>query len=151
LASYASWNIQLFMIVVLIGCSSQNTPSKEDLKKMSGGELKEVVPVSGRVTVDGEAEKAVYIELYKPSGGKPVSKAKTDEKGNFCFSTHTACDGIEPGEYKVKFKWMPKMNRKGEGEDLLKGRYDDPEKSEFKLRVEKGVPQKEIQYELSTK
>ena len=43
--------------------------------------------------------------------------------------TYRPCDGVEAGEYTLSFKHVPTTEaRNGKGEDLLKGRYADPER-----------------------
>ena len=141
----------LGLVAIAVGCGG-GALTKDDLKKMAGGTLKEVVPASGKVTVDGQPIEGLYIDAYSAAGGAaPFKSVRTDKDGKYCWSTHLNCDGMEPGDYKICFKYIPKMNRKGEGDDQFKGRYADPAKSEFKLTLEKGSPQKDVNYDLTTK
>ena len=140
------------LLTLVAGCGSSNDHfSKAHLEKIAGGKLKEVVPVSGIVTVDGEPVFGVNINLHQSTGGDPIRTVTTDDKGSYCWSTHVNCDGLEPGEYKLTFTYTPKSKPKGRGEDLLKGRYEDPQKSEITLSVQKGTPKKDLKYELTTK
>ncbi len=136
---------------VTLGCGSGEIKRTDaDLAKIAGGALKDVVPVSGSVEVDGEPASGVNIYLYPEGSANYILFARTDTNGNYCWATYRSCDGIEPGKYVLTFKHMPKMTPKGKGDDLLKGRFADPKKSTFKLAVEKGVPQEGVLYELTT-
>ena len=141
----------LSLQVIILGCGSGGiTRTDADLAKIAGGALKDVVPVSGSVEVDGEPAAGVNIYLYPEGSANYVLFARTDANGNYCWATYRSCDGIEPGKYILTFKHMPKMTPKGKGDDLLKGQYVDPKKSTFKLTVENGVPQEGVLYELTS-
>lgn len=145
----------VFTLVLAVGCgSSAGDVSKERLAQMAGGKLKEVVPVSGKVLVDGEPKPEVVLQVYPAEGGSLVTETRTKPDGTYCLSTHLACDGIEAGTYKIAFEHFPKPKRNDQNErkdDLFKGKYSNPKKSEFSLTVEKGKPQKDIDYELKLK
>ena len=141
----------LILTATMIGCGSGGNPlSDTDLKKIAGGDLKEVVPVSGKVNVDGQPALGVNIYLHAENDPNYISFARTGSDGKYCWATYRPCDGIPLGKYTLTFKHMPKMTPKGKGDDLLKGRYANPKKSEFKLTVEKGAPQKDVNYDLSS-
>ena len=137
-------------LILLVGCGGSRGPDMEQLKKLNKGSLKELVKVGGQVTVDGESKAGVDIYLHPPGGGPVLKNTSTDAEGKFCWSSFKACDGVEVGEYKVSFAYVLKTNKKGEGDDLLKKRYDQY-KSKFNLKVESGSPQEDLKYELTTK
>lgn len=70
------------------------------------GESYKVVPVSGKITVDGQplANASVY---FQPTGDKaagvPASMALTDAQGNYTLTTATEKpqEGAVPGSHKV--------------------------------------------------
>jgi hypothetical protein len=141
--------------LLIAGCgSSAEDSSKERLAAMAGGRLKDVVPVSGKVLVDGAPTAGVNLHLFPSAGGNRITSVKTGPDGTYCWSTHTSCDGIEAGSYKIAFDFFKKPKRNDNvnmADDQLKGRYSDPMKSEFSLTVTKGTPQKDVNYELKTK
>jgi hypothetical protein len=143
-----------FILPVLFfaGCgSSADDMSEARLTQLAGGELKNVVPVSGKVLVDGVPQRGVNLYLYAGTGGTVLAECRTNPDGTYCWSTHTACDGIEPGKYRLAFKYVPKQKTPGKGNDLFEGRYSDPMKIEYLLTVEEGAPQDNVNYELTTK
>ena len=145
------WIVGVFSVLLAAGCGSGVNRSQEELKKMAGGKLKEVVPVSGKVLVDGVAEAGVIISVFGTSDGKQVTQqTRTDSKGNYCWTTYIACDGLEPLEYKACFKFVRDASRNGKGDDVFKGKYSNPTKSEFSFKVEKGPPMKDLNFELTT-
>lgn len=136
-------------LLFIVGCGSgSNLPSEADLKKLAGGKLKVVVPVSGKVTLDGSPAEDVtmYLNPGAGTGNTPPKVVRTGPAGDYCWATYRPCDGVEPGQYKLTFKKL----RKRSDEDLLKGRYADPQKSEYTLTVEEGKPQKDVNFELSS-
>ena len=143
----------LSAVILIAGCSnSKNDVSKERLEKMSGGALKKVVPVSGKISVDGKAEKNVNLYLYKQGEfATPVTTVRTGDDGSYCLTTYLTCDGVEAGEYVVTFDYIPKPKKNDSGKDEFKGKYKNPAKSEFKLSVKEGTPQKDVNYELKLK
>ncbi|RMF43230.1 MAG: carboxypeptidase regulatory-like domain-containing protein [Planctomycetota bacterium] len=106
---------------------------------------KETVPVTGVITVNGQPAEGVHVTFH-PAGGmdqaQPTeTKAITDKEGKFAASTYVLGDGAPPGEYTLTFSW-PKLNTISmafEG-DKLKGKYDQPGKSQHKIVVESGQP-----------
>ena len=74
----------------------------------------------------------------------------TDADGKYAWSTNLPNDGVEPGQYIVTFKYVPKSKKNEQlGEDLFKGKYANPTKSEYKLTVEADQPQTDVNYELT--
>src|SRR5579872_2991548 len=105
--------------------------SEERLAKMAGGKLKDVVSVSGKVLVDGNPQAGVNLFLYPDNGGKVLAQCRTDSDGTYCWTTHTECDGLEPGKYRLAFEYVPKQRRNDKGTDEFGGRYSDPMKVEY--------------------
>jgi hypothetical protein len=121
---------------------------------MAGGTLKDVVPVSGKVLVDGEPKEGVNLYLYAGTGGSAIAECRTKSDGTYCWSTYTPCDGLEAGSYRLAFKYVPKQRRNDRDEeamDLFQGRYSDPTKVEYLLTVEEDAPQTGVDYDLKTK
>ena len=145
-------SICILAVSLMVGCgsSSSNDASKARIKAMAGGNLKDVVPVSGTVLVDGKPASGVLMQLYSGEGDKPLTKVTAGEDGKYCWTTYTACDGLEPGKYKLTFKHL-KRPKKENSEDLFEGRYSDPSNTKYEFTVEAGKPQKDVNYDLSVK
>lgn len=141
-------------LLLIVGCGTGADTSKERLESMSGGKLKTVVPVSGKVLVDGEPAGGVTLFLHPEKGGKPLAQTLTKPDGTYCWATYIACDGIEPGSYRLAFQRLPKQKRNDNvnaAEDLFKKKFIDPLKIDYPLTVAEGSPQVDVNYELSTK
>jgi hypothetical protein len=145
--------VYLVALMLIIGCGSgADDMSEARLTKMAGGKLKDVVPVSGTVSVDGAPQKGVNLYLYKKGvPGQSIAECRTDSEGRYCWTTHIACDGLVPGSYRLGFTYVPKQKSNDKGVDLFEGRYSDPMKNDFSLTVEDGSPQEDENYELTTK
>ena len=137
--------------LLLAGCGGAENDENKRLEAMAGGDLKETVPVSGTVSINGTPAAGVNIYAYtQASGMKPAHQARTKEDGTYCWTTYAACDGLVPGEYRVAFAHVPKEGKGNkEGVDLLQGKYRDPQKNDFTLDVKSGgEPQTEVNYDL---
>lgn len=142
----------LFGVLLTVGCSDYKADlSEERLKSMAGGELKKVVPVSGQVLVDGTPTAGVNLYLHKAEGGPAIRETRTEDEGKFCWTTHLPCDGLEPGDYLLAFKHIPKPKKNDKGVDLFKGKYANPARNGIKLTVEDGVAQDDVTFDLKTK
>jgi hypothetical protein len=141
-------------VLLIAGCGpGAGDTSPERLAQMAGGTLKDVVPVSGKVLVDGEPKEGVNLYLYASTGGSAIAECRTNPDGTYCWSTHLPCDGIEAGNYRLAFKYIPKQRRNDRDEDagdLFQGRYSDPMKVEYLLTVEES-PQTDVDYDLKMK
>lgn len=144
-------------VVLLAGCggSYERTVTDEDLAAMAGDEeIRERVPVSGTVTVDGTTGQRVQILAYtRESGMEPADRCRVEEDGTFCFTTYRRCDGMQPGTYRLAF--VSFAGRPGAGgwrnrPDQFQGRYSNPMKNDFELVVESGQPLTGLTYELTT-
>ncbi len=140
----------LSAILLLAGCGDGRDVGREQLEEMVGSELKETVPVSGIVTIDGAPADRVYLYAYtKESGMKPAAETNTGPDGTYVWSTYEAGDGLVPGQYRLAFAHIPKEGKgKKAGEDLLQGKYTNPLENEFILEVKSGEPQTDVNYEL---
>lgn len=148
------FSVCLMGLAALFGCSdsSKDDASEERLKAMAGGTLKEVVPVKGVVNVDGVPTEGVNIYLFRDGEYTSwVSECRTDKEGKYCWSTNLACDGIEPGKYKLAFTYVPKPKKNDEGVDVFKRRYQNPQRNPFELTVVQGAPQEAANYDLKSK
>ncbi len=143
----------LLGLVSFSGCGGdgKTDATKERLKSMAGGQLKDVVAVKGVVNIDGSPAAGVNLFLYREGENSSSRECRTDEKGKYCWTSYLACDGLEPGTYALGFTHVPKPKKNGTGVDSFKGKYQDPKKSKFELRVEKGKPQTDANYDLVTK
>ena len=114
--------------------------------------MKETVPVSGKVTVDGDpAGKVVIFAYTKASGVKPEVECFTKADGTYCWSSRRECDGLAPGDYMIAFERRESnKGRPGEG-DLFKGKYANAMQNKMTLTVESGKPQVDVNYDLVTK
>jgi hypothetical protein len=141
----------LSAILLLAGCGAANRDlDKEKIEAMTGEPMKETVPVSGTILVDGTPTAGVNIFAYK--GGEKresAARARSGPDGVYCWTTYQPCDGLPPGEYKLGFTNVPDEGKgKKEGQDVFKGKYKDPSKNEFTLNVKSGEAQTEVKYEL---
>ncbi|WP_437191689.1 carboxypeptidase-like regulatory domain-containing protein [Planctomicrobium sp. SH527] len=67
-----------------------------------------LVPVTGRVTVQGKPAGGAHLFLYPADGKSNPSEARSDADGNFAVET-SGKPGVAPGEYKVTISYL--MNR----------------------------------------
>ena len=151
--SFRTSYVCVFAVSLVIGCGGPGADdvSKERLESMSGGPLSEVVPVSGKALVNGEAKAGVNLYLYPSEGGKEISRAITGADGTYCWTTYLGCDGLKPGSYRIAFRYIPKPKKNDSDEaelDLFKSRYSNPKKVEYLLNVVAGAPQANVDYDL---
>lgn len=99
------------------------------------------IPVTGEVYVDDQPAAGILVFCH-PSDGIDVSQPTvtqgiTNAQGRFELTTYEAGDGAPLGEYRLTFTWQDfkVLSASFSGPDKLKGRYDDPEKSEIRLQV----------------
>jgi hypothetical protein len=118
---------------------------------------KPTFPLTGTVRVDGAPAEGVLVKITDVDGHDPsdptFSTAYTDPQGKFQLSTYDAGDGVPEGEYLVTFMWgqVNPLTMQFGGPDKLQGRYDDPETSEFRVKVEAGKPTEMGEIQLTTK
>jgi hypothetical protein len=128
-----------------------------------GGATEEgLVPVSGRITLDGGAWPKPGKITFTPSGGtdqlRPAS-ADFDTGGYFTVSSFDGVKGLYPGDYLVLVEcWEaePRMLMPGEPEEAAAGKSYVPQKnqsgkdSELKLKVAAGQTP-EANFDVKTK
>jgi 5-hydroxyisourate hydrolase-like protein (transthyretin family) len=155
-SSFILFGMSLLWSVALCGCQRDIT-DKERLELIHGA-LKDVVPLGGTITIDGEPQQGVIVTLYNEDGTKvvPIRPALTDEDGRYEFATYVAADGVEPGSYRLTFLWRDIVKQKKQsdrfvGPDKLRNLFSDPIKSEFKVTVEEGDPISDLDFDLKTK
>ncbi|TWU14570.1 hypothetical protein CA54_34390 [Symmachiella macrocystis] len=143
----------LSAMLLLAGCGHEKEISQQEIAEQAGvevDELKEVVPVSGKVTVNGTPTGGVKISAYtEASGAKPVAETQTKADGTYCWTKYVPCDGMVPGEYRLAFKHIAAEGKgKDDGPDQFEGKYRNPNKNDFTLSVQSGSPQVDVNYEL---
>lgn len=112
------------------------------LSGCGSNELK-LVPVSGKVTLDGGAMPGpgtVYFnpESASPSGALRPATAEFDADGNYTAKSFTPGDGLLPGKYVIRvdcWKQAPNMESKPVV-SFLPQKYQEPSKSGLTLTVE---------------
>lgn len=144
------------IMTAALGCgdTDKGEVTAEQLAEMAGGSLKEVVPVSGKVLVDGTPTANVNLYLYSADGVNRLRQCRTGADGSYSWSTYVNGDGLEPGEYRITFRHILEERENDNSEatdDLFKSRYSKPKDSKFSLKVEAKTPQKDLNYELTMK
>ena len=135
------WCAAASIVFALSGCMG-DPPSP-------GGERLAVVPVSGKVTINGApAPKGPIRVMMVPMGNQletnkgqepaamPSAFAWTD--GTYHITTYASKDGAPPGEYRLVFNVPIFSLTRGYDftSDQLGGEYTDPEKSEYTVTVD---------------
>jgi len=115
----------------------------------------EVVPVTGKLTMDGEAFGPTSIMLSPttdPDPKDPIKAhsavGKVDQSGNVTFTTYDLGDGVAVGEYRVVVgmdfaeppKPFPKIYRDGGSSPLLVKVEPGMENIEIKMDSKAGPP-----------
>jgi hypothetical protein len=106
-------------------------------------------PVHGTVTIDGKPTAGVML-IFCPTDGSPeVQKLRpsgfTEADGTFQLISITPNDGAPAAHYKVLIQWPSGSStpnaagRVGGGEDRLRGRYMNLEKSPFTVEIKPGT------------
>ncbi len=146
----------LLWSVALSGCQHEMTDIER--LELTHGTLNDVVPVGGTITVDGQPQAGIAVILYDGEGKKlaPIRPALTDEDGRYDFTKYVAADGVEPGNYKLTFKWLEivkdkKLGNQVKGTDKLRNLFSDPIKSQLSVTVEEGDPITDLDFDLKTK
>ena len=141
--------LYLFAILLIAGCgSSAVDDSEEARRKRAGGELKETVAVSGKVSLAGQPAGKVTLQAYtQESGMEPAAQCLTNADGTYCWNTYGECDGLVPGSYRLAFKKAGARQKPG-ARDQLGGKYLNPLENDFPLEVVSGEPQTEVNYNL---
>lgn len=99
------------------------------------------VPVRGKVLVGGKPLAGVRVTFHPQAdfgGPKFKPSGLTDREGEFSLSSARANDGAPVGDYSVTFEYPSVSKDPDEGDvvfDRWKGRYSDPSKSKWKLKI----------------
>ena len=100
------------------------------------------IPVSGRITFDGEAPPAagtLYFTIDAPADGFPrrPTLAKFDERGRFRVTTWDRGDGLVPGRYKVRVEcWeIPPELGGTEGKSYVPAKYQCPTTTDLVVEI----------------
>lgn len=143
--------LSLLSVMLMVGCGNPYERTDEDLEAMAGEPLKETVPVSGTVTLDGFPAPGLMIYAYtRESGTEAADRCDVRDDGTFCFSHYRACDGMQPGSYRLGFAQFDDNVKWNERTDLLEGKYSNPMKHDFVLEVVSGEAQSGLLYELTS-
>ena len=104
-----------------------------------------VFPVRGQVfdsSQDPAAGALVVFHPVDPTDGpllKPL--AYVDRQGAFRLTTYEQGDGAPAGKYVVTIEWRQRspnpFGPNKEGKDRLRGKYSDPQSSDFRFTVQK--------------
>lgn len=100
-------------------------------------------PVRGKVLFNGQPAVGAEVRLHPVSpseAAKFYPAAKVEADGSFALTTYENKDGAPPGEYAVTIRWDEASSREeATWPDRLKGRYADPKKSAWRVRVREGA------------
>jgi hypothetical protein len=101
--------------------------------------LPPVFPVKGKVIYRGKGLEGVVVQLNPLFDSiKFTPEGKTGADGS--FSVSCGPDGAPAGEYVVTFSYPQQTDPGDEGSmvDRWKGKYSDPKKSKFKVKIVDG-------------
>lgn len=125
---------------VIVGLSSGCAKKDEPFRKV-------VIPVKGRVTVDGRPPStSIKIDCHNTGAldmeHPTVSWCMTGDDGVFSVSTYVAGDGVPAGDYALTFLWgeMNLVSMNYGGKDKLNKMYSKPEDSVAKFTAKEGSP-----------
>lgn len=127
------WAAVALACVVATGCGGGN-----------GISAPRTAPVAGTVLVKGKPAAEVKVTFHPQfdmGSVKFIPNGLTGKDGRFTLSTAAPGDGAPPGEYKVTFELLRvTADKRGLDTevDQWKGKYSDPEKSDFMVTIRKG-------------
>lgn len=126
----------LITCLVLAGCGSQPKLPGPQPQLVHGAVLYQGKPAAGfRVS---------FNPLTVWEGAKFSPSALTNENGEFQLRSYHDNDGAPAGNYAVTFAWPQSVVRDGDPDDALaqidrlKGRFANPQKTQFKVTVHEG-------------
>ena len=119
------------VLCVLASCSKPPLPGPQPY------------PVHGTVSYRGQPAKGFRVAFHPLKawvGAQFAPSAVTDDNGQFRLQSYHTDDGAPVGEYAVTFTWPQHVNTGDESDpmpevDQLRGLYNDPRKSRFKVTV----------------
>ncbi|MFO1020483.1 MAG: hypothetical protein U0903_07275 [Planctomycetales bacterium] len=175
-------------LALISGCGDgKKGPRTEESGGPGAKPPSNLVKVGGTVTIDGQPVPGVHVLLVPMA---EVQKAQsesrrfthvgqygtTDKDGKWFYTTFSQGDGVEPGEYAVIFRWLPRLKERDDREDLnlaldvqetlpevvTKAKGYDPKMGAIytkyrgggpgmiKINVEKGKPQTDLKFDLTS-
>jgi hypothetical protein len=143
------WVAWIGISVFVAGCTKPPGQSLNQQLQELKTEQHPTAKFAGTVTIDGLPPKDVIkqglrIMLYDPKnpsapGSAPLNAIVNLADGTFEFTSYSQGDGVPEGSYIVIFAALKhSLLGKEQGyhqPDALKNRYNDPDKSEFKVDV----------------
>lgn len=117
-----------------------------------GGGGPELVPVSGRVTVDGGACPGPGSVIF--TGGPRPGQASFDTSGNFVASSFEGKEGLQPGTYKVAVEcWEtpPDIEHPGAEKSYIPEKYMNAATSGLEVTVAAGEKLTNLAFAIKTK
>jgi hypothetical protein len=120
----------------ICGCGST---SDEDRLKHLVPDAAKTVPVHGKVLVDGEPVKGIWVKLHSHDELRPalLPKAQTDADGTFKITTYIGGDGAPQGHYKVTVEWLTFQPVGGRwvGPNKVDNKFSNMKTSPFEVTV----------------
>jgi hypothetical protein len=106
-----------------------------------GGPRVEVVPITGKVLVDGKPTQGIAVNFFRISERGtdftfPDPQGISDKNGVLTISSYTVGDGGAPGEYKLTFEWgqLDQLTGRLSG-DKFRGKYMIPDQSKYTVTI----------------
>ena len=141
----------LFVCFTIIGCGGATSPREPQSLK---DKAKDLVPLTGEVTVDGSPAADLSVTAVKEDGlaehqkytnagmASPVATiGSVAPDGKFSFTTRDRNDGLPPGKYILFFTKVIEKGVDNPKAESFNSQYGDPETSTYKVTLEKGTPQ----------
>ena len=135
--------------VILLSLLLAGSGCKEEMK---GGPRVEVVPVTGKLLVDGKPLEGICISFTRTSDrgvnfAVPNPEGVTDKDGVISATTYLIADGCPPGDYALTFQWATLNPLTGStGGDKFRGKFMDKAKSKHKVTI----PESDKPFDLGT-
>jgi hypothetical protein len=122
-----------------------------------GTDTPQTVPVTGRVTFDGQAPPgpgSVYFVPQEAAAGFPLrpGTGDFDKEGHFTTTTFDPGDGLMPGKYTMLIEcWQVPPNMEGKpSKTYVPKKYQSAQTSGFKLDITPDMGQQTITLEVTT-
>lgn len=136
----SSFSGRLSIVVAVLALLSASGGCSD--KEPKGGPRLEVVPVTGKVLVDGKPAPGVTVDFRRAAGRGvdfpvPEPVGYTNDEGLIEASTYVTNDGVAPGEYKLLFSKGETMNPfTGEmSGDVFDGKYANFDKPKYTVTI----------------
>jgi hypothetical protein len=126
------------------GCRRAENESLDAYLKQAGPNRRDVYPLAGKVTIDGQPPQfarplRLVVMLNDPSNPNLAKRSirQCNDDGEFAFGTYRKQDGVPAGTYTVTFAVLKLTPQGFVGPDQLTNLYNDPDKNalvpEFKI------------------